>query len=31
MVNDVAEIEDQEMGSGMSHKSDDEGINIHCN
>ena len=31
VVNDVAETEDQEMGSGMSHKTDDEGTNICCN
>ena len=30
VVNDVAETEDQEMGSGMSHKTDDEGTNIRC-
>ena len=29
MVNGVAETEDQEMGSGMSHKTDDKGANIH--
>ena len=27
VVNDVAETEDQGMGSGMSHKTDDEGTN----
>ena len=31
VVNDVAETEDQEMGSGMSHKTDDEGTNICYN
>ena len=31
MVNDVAETEDQEMGSGMSHKTDDEGKNMRYN
>ena len=30
VVNDVAETEDQEMGSGISHKTDDEGTNILC-
>ena len=30
-VNDVAETEDQEMGSEISHKTDDEGTNILCN
>ena len=30
VVNDVAETEDQEMGSGMSYKTDDEGTNIRC-
>ena len=30
VVNDVAETEDQEMGSGMSHKTDDNGTNILC-
>ena len=29
VVNDVAETEDQEMGSENSHKSDDEGTNIY--
>ena len=31
VVNDVAETENQEMGSEISHKSDDEGTNILCN
>ena len=31
VVNNVAETKDQEMGSGMSHKTDDESTNICCN
>ena len=30
MVNDVAETKDQEMGSGISCKTDDEGTKILC-